>query len=537
MKRWERISALFGLLLIPAAWGWGELTSQWHFIEEQVVQTNPCRVPTTVYYGESDRWDGTAFVFHGLSANRKLMEPVARWMLATGLRGYTFDLPGHGDSDEPFSFERAERCAAEAVATIISDAGAQSRPVVLIGHSTGAAIAIRLADRFDAAVTIAISPAPLTPQPEPWARVTPFTLPARLPRNLLVFIASLDPFPIRDSAMQWTAAAGGSDDSDAAFRDGRALRLSDVSRATHTSLLVDPAVGVQTANWVHHALGGPGSVKMVPTPPMAYAFALLGVMLFFPAAVSLLVRASQSASAEIASPATQVTPTAVWRVYATWTVAAVLGVVVLRFWIPLRLLRLFSGDYLASLLLIVGVAAMATYWNRGPGAPSSPALRAAKGRFWPGWDGSVRNVLAAALLGFAVMLAVSWLLNWQATDVWMNAARWMRFPLVLLAVLPYALAEEWALGAPQPGASAAARRVLRALALRGVLWTVMLGAFLFLGSNQVLMPLLALYMLFVSLGQRLSADAIRRRSGSPAAAAVFNAILAAWFIAAVFPLA
>ena len=48
---------------------------------------------------------------------------------------------------------------------------------------------------------------------------------------------------------------------------------------------------------------------------------------------------------------------------------------------------------------------------------------------------------------------------------------------------------------------------------------------------------LALYFATVSLGQRLGADSLRRRTQSAAAAAIFSAILPAWFMAAVFPLA
>ncbi|MGH9817460.1 MAG: hypothetical protein ACRD6I_15420, partial [Candidatus Acidiferrales bacterium] len=104
------------------------------------------------------------------------------------------------------------------------------------------------------------------------------------------------------------------------------------------------------------------------------------------------------------------------------------------------------------------------------------------------------------------------------------------------AMLPYAVAEEWALGVPLAGKGAAWRRVFRALALRALIWAMMILAFLVLRSNQVLIPLLAVYLALFSIAQRLGADAIRRRTGSAAAAAVFSAILAAWYIAAVFPL-
>lgn len=42
-------------------------------------------------------------------------------------------------------------------------------------------------------------------------------------------------------------------------------------------------------------------------------------------------------------------------------------------------------------------------------------------------------------------------MNWTLTDTWLNAARWLRFPVILFACLPYAFAEEWALGTPGAG--------------------------------------------------------------------------------------
>jgi hypothetical protein len=57
-----------------------------------------------------------------------------------------------------------------------------------------------------------------------------------------------------------------------------------------------------------------------------------------------------------------------------------------------------------------------------------------------------------------------------------------------------------------------------------------------LRSGQVLIPLLAVFLAAFSMAQRLGADALRRRTGSGAAAILFSAILGAYFIAAVFPL-
>jgi hypothetical protein len=49
--------------------------------------------------------------------------------------------------------------------------------------------------------------------------------------------------------------------------------------------------------------------------------------------------------------------------------------------------------------------------------------------------------------------------------------------------------------------------------------------------------LLVDYLAAFSVAQRLGGDSVHRRTGSATAAATFDAILACWFIAAVFPLA
>lgn len=566
MKRWQALAAAAGLLMVGAALWPRHIET---YVHSETIPTATCRVPVTLR--SSDPIPDTkpvAIVIHGLSANRKLMEPVARWTVASGFRAYSLDMPGHGDSAEPFSFQRAEQCAVELLAELTARGALDPARTVLIGHSTGAGILIRLADRFDAAATIAISPAPLTPQPPPFDAATPFTLPNRLPANLLVFIASLDPWPIRHSAKEWTARAGGTRDSDSDFAARRALRLTDVPRANHTSLLIDARVARETADWIQRALQLEPRSPRLHAQPLAFAVALLGLFLLFPAAATLLLgrAAPANRSSGITTPLPQIND------YALWGIASLLAVVILKFWIPLRPLRLFSGDYLASFLLLVALIALAVNCNRASRAqplpagcpifavfarvglspflksqisdlksPSSPVLEPQLSDLKSPsssalWHVPLRSLLAAILLAFLFFLAASWLFSWQLSDVWLNSARWLRFPWLLLPMLAYALAEEFALGPPRPGRGDVWRRLARALTLRLILLAAMVAALLLLASNQILIPLLAHFMLLFSVCQRLGADAIRRRTGSPLSAAVFSAILAAWYIAAVFPL-
>ena len=76
-----------------------------------------------------------------------------------GLRAYLFDLPGHGDNQDAFTFPRTLQCATAAVESLIRAGKIDPRTTIFVGHSMGGAIAIRMADREPVLATIAISPA------------------------------------------------------------------------------------------------------------------------------------------------------------------------------------------------------------------------------------------------------------------------------------------------------------------------------------------------------------------------------------------
>ena len=140
------------------------------------------------------------------------------------------------------------------------------------------------------------------------------------------------------------------------------------------------------------------------------------------------------------------------------------------------------------------------------------------------------GIVAIAVLG-------AWL-NWQLTEAWPVPARWARFPFLLLSLLPICYAEERTLGDPAPlSLLGGSKRLALYFAFRTIIWIVLLVVW-WTGAANALLPVV--YVAFLgglSIGQRLGADALCRRTGSSIAAAVFSAILGAWFLAAAFPLA
>ena len=198
---------------------------------------------------------------------------------------------------------------------------------------------------------------------------------------------------------------------------------------------------------------------------------------------------------------------------------ALAAVLILSLGVPLRFLHLYAGDYLVSLLLIDGLFLLALN------------AKAAK----ESWSPRARAIFAAALLAFVIFLATGAWLNWQLADMWMNAPRWLRFAEIVPFAFLFCFAEEVVLGAVDTGKRRALRYFI-SITLRLEIWLACLLAYYCLAHGEVLV-----LILFFALGgflalQRLATDALRARTGSAIGAALFGAILAAWFVAAIFPL-
>ena len=262
---------------------------------------------------------------------------------------------------------------------------------------------------------------------------------------------------------------------------------------------------------------------------------LIGLVLLFPLAASAVVQlfdqifrtGGDRADSEWATdlhndlqiaasnrvPGPRIGPGGRNRVCADWSSC------ILVLFVPLKFLHLYSGDYLASLLLIYG--ALLLILNRSE-ARATFSL-------------DIATKIAAVVLGIGTILAVGAWLNWQLTDGWLNAPRWLRFCALVPVLWVFAYAEEVVLGPVNRGGRRTIRFAL-AMALRLEIWLICVFAYYELLSGQVLILLLVTALAIFSIFQRLGTDALRRRTGSAPAAALFGAILGAWLIASVFPL-
>jgi pimeloyl-ACP methyl ester carboxylesterase len=515
MKRWALEVAILGAILLVLGAHWISRAELPH--RDAVFDGRSCHTPVTILdppLGVAPV--GSAIVLHGLSADRRVMMYLGSDFAGHGFRTYLFDLAGHGDNTDPFTFPRAEQCAAVAIDSLTRSGAIDPRKTILFGHSMGGEIAVRMADHDPVAATIALSPAPMT-------------LPQRMPSNLLVIAGGLDLWPVKAEARALAAAAGGDRTAPSDFAEQRAFQLVILPFATHTTGLVDRGVAHRSELWAMQAL-----FPDVPPDTLALnldlatyqtfsrgrrrlagaVLGLIGLALLFPFALAIASKLTGPPGEDLslARPSRALAA-------AEGAVGALVAVLILSLGVPLRFLHLYASDYLASLLLIDGLFLLALNWKAVPES----------------WSPRARPILAAALLAFAIFLATGAWLNWQLADMWMNVPRWLRFAELLPITFLFSFAEEIVLGAVTKGKPRALRYFI-SLVLRLELWLACLLAYYRLANAEVLILILFFALAGFSALQRLATDALRARTGSAIGAALFGAILAAWFVAAIFPL-
>lgn len=528
MKQWYAATSVVGAMLVAfGTWSIHVTTMPRHTI---YVDAGGCRTPITVIEPDLDKPLGSVVMLHGLSANRRVMNYLGDQLaFDEGLRIYALDLAGHGDNEAPFTFQRAEDCAEAVVAKLIGNGKIDPKAAVYVGHSMGAAIAIRLADRESLAGTVAISPAPMV-------------LPRRMPSNLLVFTGQFDPGTLKKAARQIEQAAGGNRTSIDDFMGQRAFLLESVQGASHTTQLHNQKVEEDTRDWIQNSLeAAAGNADGVAdwkdraewtaeqaqqTPKHAArsvwytairngAFGgAIGLLLIYP----LLVATAGYWPGRKSEEAAGGQPNATVGLL-EWLVFSFTSVLILIAFQPMKFVHLYTGGYLASLMLVVGILATVANWK----------LFCRNFR----WNAKVTFVTAA--VGFAIFLSLGAWLNWEIDDAWMNTPRWIRFLEILPAAWLFFYAEEILLG-PVGKGGRRAKRFAVFLILRLLLFVACVFGVFRLASGEVLIPLLVLPLAALSVLTRLGSDSLRERTGSATAAALFGAILAAWFTAAVFPL-
>jgi pimeloyl-ACP methyl ester carboxylesterase len=483
-----------------------------------MIGAGGCRLVTDAIDQGADDARGYVVLFHGLAANKKIMSYLARGFASQNLRVFVPDLPGHGRTPGPFSFERAEACADSLMRELIARRAIDPQRTMLAGHSMGGAIAIRVAARVGVAGVIAISPAPQRAAHSIPRDMLPFENPPPLPPHTLAMSAAFEPLGIRESTRDLIAG-------DAAAT-GKYLFLPS---ATHVSVLFDSRVVRAAQEWTAQTLKfPPESSAPSGAPSSAPLFGslagLAGILLlagpFVRETMGIQRPAAASPQAAAADPQNVIGASIgvpVFRALLETAAASFLAVVLLRFWDPLSFVRLYNGSYFASFLLIAGLALLLLHYK---------SVR-------EGFPTKTNILLQASLAGLVMHLLVTGWFDTTFMEAWLSWARWARFPVLFVAAFAYLLAEELLLG-PLAARSRAAR-IWLALALRLIAFGALVFGIFVLHSGAILVILLAVYLTLFFIFQRLGMDLVRRQTGSAIAAAVFGAILLAGFCLVIFP--
>jgi pimeloyl-ACP methyl ester carboxylesterase len=512
MKSRQAIRAIAGVLLCGAGFRLAVPTP--YREKTYIFDANGCRLETTIVEKPGGAPQGSVVLFHGISANKKIMSHIARGFAEQGLRVYVPDLPGHGRSPGPFSPARAEQCGEALLRELLSRGVIDPNRTILAGHSMGGAIAERIASRVQIAGLIAISPAPMRVAHGVTAEKLLFRDPPELPPNSLVMVGSLELGSMRGNAADLASS-----------RSNATSKYLEIPGASHVSVLFNSVAMLSAQEWSAQVLHLPLTAALPSHRSLIGALGgFAGILLI---AGPFLREATGKSTKEEETAATG-TVIGLPRLFLEFAAVSVLIVLLLRFvrpaseggpynWVPLKVIRLFQGDYLASFLFLLGAVLILLHWR---------SVRSAL-------TNSSRHLVAAGFAGFVLLLLCTAWFDLTFYEAWMTAAKWARFPFLLAACLPCHVAEETLLG---PVQGKRWRRLAIALTLRLISWAAMMGGIFLLHNGEILIGLLAAYLALFNIAQRSGMDIVRTGTGSAAAAGLFGAILQAGFCLVIFPL-
>lgn len=506
MKSRKTARALTGVLLVIT--GFWLAFPKTYQERTYLIPAGGCRLETTIFEKKDGAPKGTVLLLPGLVANKKVMAFLAGGFAEQNLRVFVPDLPGHGHSPGPFSPQRAQDCAEALLSGLVSRGMVNPDRTIVAGHSMGGAIALRVGAKIPVAGVVAISPAPMRAAYGVQPEMLLYQDPGPMPQHFIVIDGSLEPVAMRANAADLVT----SHKSDAAQ-----FRL--IPHATHVSLLFSHSAVRAMQDWTTNTLQLTGSPGMPSLRALYGGIAgFIGLLLLANPFLRELTGKKQNSETE--QKEIEIGNSVPWpRMLFEFAVGALLIVILLRFWNPLRSIHLFEGDYLAGFLLLLGVPLFLLRWN---------FLR----EHFLHWKAGLPAALFAGLI--LVLLFTAWL-ELSIYEAWLTPAKWLRFPFLLLAFLPYHFAEEIALG---PAASQSAwRRFAAGLSLRAVAWAALAVGVLYLHSGEILMVLLLPYFILLHVLQRRGMDIVHQETGSAVASAAFGAILLAGFCLVIFPVA
>ena len=452
-------------------------------------------------------------VVHGFAGDRQLMYGIGQTLARNGYAAAIIDLPGHGWNRMRFGSVTQRMSGGfdtsldTAVRWLRVQPGVDPARIALVGHSMGArAVTVYGSTHADIAATVAISGG---------GGATSAAAP-NLPRNLLALAGAWEfPAVVRGGLAAVRAlhplAEPGHTYGD--YSAGTARRFVLVPGVEHISVLFSETADDEIVGWLNAVFGaGAGQSVSHSKPIQSALLVLLAAAIGFVPFAALLFGLGAHAGAQAPSRAAMSTPVALMLLAAALLAATLVMRFVPSGWIPL-----LAGDYLAGFFSVCGVVTLT-----GLLALGRPVFDATQSPLALAWKAAA--LATYALVTFGITAQATWL-----NFVLVGDRRWLAvalFPLWLV----YFLGDE-ALLAGRAGWS----RVIWAVAGKLVTVGVLIGAvfvarapFFLLLLVPALVPLLALHGFY--------AHVLHRYAPGPLPAAMMNAAMFAWMLAAVFPL-
>ena len=228
MKSRQAVRAIAGVLLCAAGL-WLALPAPYKE-RTYIFNADGCRMETTIVEKPGTEAQGSVVLFHGISANKKIMAYLARGFAEQGLRVYVPDLAGHGRTPGPFSPARAEQCGEALLRELLTRGVIDAKSTILAGHSMGGAIAERVAARVAVAGLVTVSPAPMRAAHGVTPEKLLFTDPPELPPNSLVIVGTRELESMRGNAADMVG-----------LRHDATSKFLEIPGASHVSVLFSGA--------------------------------------------------------------------------------------------------------------------------------------------------------------------------------------------------------------------------------------------------------------------------------------------------------
>jgi pimeloyl-ACP methyl ester carboxylesterase len=412
---------------------------------------------------------GRVLVVHGLDVTREVMSLTSEALVDGGFEVYAIDLPGHGDSKAKFETSRAE----EAIRNTVAKLGENT---ILLGHSLGAGLLLDLAANQRFSTMVLLAPPPLATSEIQADRVLIATGAIDVPR-IRAFV------PIAEDI------------------GGAHVEAWILPWAGHSAAIFSPVYIRRVVDW----LGGEGAKartvwRIVAMLAMFVAGIVLGIKLIDQHHPGARRHPTSTEGAEEGKGSLRTTVV----VY----VAACCGaLLVLKFFNPMRWLRLFATDYLIGFIFIAGALL---------------AIFAKKAR--------PQNLLMALIAAAYVIIVLGFIVSSNIVHMSLSADRWWRFPCIAAAGLPLFFADEVVIRAMRPRwksivVAVVTRALLLAFLLVGVLILNRENAFLFL-----IAPLITIFW----IGLWFASGVMHRATQNAFATALFAALVQGWAFAAWF---